>query len=49
MNNKCCKNIATDGPFTACGQEAKHFYSHDGDICSYCDAHNYQCGEKVVQ
>jgi len=44
---KCCKNIGID-KFQACGKPAKTFYKHDDDICSYCEEHDYCCGEPII-
>lgn len=43
---KCCMNIAI-GKFKACGKPAKTFYKHGEDICSYCEEHDYCCGEPI--
>lgn len=46
----CCMNVAHErnaAGFVACDERAVHWYSHDGDICSYCDAHDYKCGEPI--
>jgi hypothetical protein len=44
---KCCKNVGVD-KFQACGKPAKTFYKHDEDICSYCEEHDYCCGEPII-
>ena len=45
----CCSNIS--GPdyedFQPCDESACHFYLHNEDICSYCEEHNYVCGEQL--
>lgn len=43
----CCKNVATNGPFKSCEKVATHWYLHNGDVCSYCDEHDYVCGEPI--
>lgn len=30
-----------------CDKPATHWYLHNNDICSYCDEHNYICGEDL--
>ena len=44
---ECCSNVADGGPFKACGKQAAHWYNHDGDICCYCEKHNYVCGTPI--
>lgn len=39
-------NIGNEG-FIACDKPATFWYRHNDDICSYCDEHNYACGEMV--
>lgn len=37
---KCCKNIATDGPFISCGNVAAYRYKNEyGDIVTFCEEH----------
>jgi hypothetical protein len=45
---ECCLNVSNGGPFEACGQQASHWYKHNDDICSYCNKHNYVCGEVII-
>lgn len=46
-NSTCCKNIANTGPVELCSKPTTHHYLHYGDICSYCDEHNYKCGLEI--
>ncbi len=42
----CCSNI--DGSdLQSCNENARYFYLHNEDICSYCEKHNYICGEQL--
>ena len=43
---KCCKNVGSD-KFEPCNRKAKTFYKHGEDICSYCEEHDYCCGEQI--
>jgi hypothetical protein len=43
---ECCKNVGFDG-FVACGRPATKFYRHGDSICSYCDEHDYVCGQSL--
>ncbi len=46
----CCKVVEGDPDdkgIQVCGKLACHWYMHNGDICSYCEEHNYACGEKI--
>jgi hypothetical protein len=49
MDWACCRNINSkhDEALVACDEPAKHFYLHNGGVCSYCDEHNYACGEPI--
>lgn len=44
----CCMNVGGHS-VKWCGQEATVWYKHYGteDICSYCEQHDYDCGEKI--
>jgi len=41
----CCKNVG--GHYEICDEVACHFYLHNEDVCSYCEEHNYVCGEEL--
>lgn len=43
---KCCKNVGENG-FVACGRPATKYYRHDDSVCTYCDEHDYQCGQPI--
>lgn len=44
----CCKVIGSkDNKPITCDKEAKHLYIHNDAVCSYCDEHDYVCGEKI--
>jgi hypothetical protein len=43
----CCMNVGGHGTFQSCGKTATHWYHHNEDVCSYCDEHDYQCGEPL--
>ncbi len=43
----CCSNIG-DSVFKSCDKPALYWYKHNDDICSYCEEHNYQCGEQIL-
>jgi hypothetical protein len=40
-------NVGGAGPFQSCDKLATHWYQHDEDVCSYCDKHDYQCGQAI--
>lgn len=44
--DKCCRNVGVK-KLVYCDKPATHWYLHNDDVCSYCDEHNYQCGEKI--
>lgn len=46
LPQECCRNIG-NGRLVYCDRPATHWYLHNDDICSYCDEHDYQCGEKI--
>ena len=45
----CCSNISNSDyeGFQSCDETAMYFYLHNEDICSYCEKHNYVCGEQL--
>ena len=48
---KCCKNIGS-ASFKSCEEETTHWYIHkysklDFAICSFCNEHNYLCGDEI--
>lgn len=42
----CCMNVGVD-VYVSCDKPAVHWYRHNEDICSYCEEHDYQCGEPI--
>lgn len=45
---KCCKNVGAE-VFRSCDKPAVFFYRHGDSICSYCEEHNYVCGQRLDQ
>lgn len=43
----CCMNVGGAGPFKSCNKPAATWYRHNDDICSYCEEHDYPCGEAI--
>lgn len=46
----CCSVTGKDqnDNIIFCDELAKHWYIHNNDICSYCEEHNYVCGEEII-
>lgn len=42
---ECCSYIWGK----CCDKPAEHFYFHNKNICSYCEEHNYSCGELLLK
>ncbi len=52
MNNiptDCCKVVGYQPKLQYCHRPAQYWYDHNGDICSYCEDHNYQCGPRCCE
>lgn len=43
---KCCKYLSAEMRF--CNAPATYWYQHGDDVCSFCERHNYKCGEPIV-
>ncbi len=46
MPATCCMNVGDTG-FVPCDAPAVVWYSHNEDVCSYCEKHDYACGELI--
>lgn len=47
---KCGKWIVDNsGVGKCCDEPSKNYYLHNGLVCSYCDEHNYACGEPITE
>ena len=46
----CCRVVGmNDKGLAFCSAPALYWYQHNEDICSYCEEHNYVCGEQILR